>query len=137
MKKSRIALLLTSVLIMTAFLGMLVYQKGTINIRPLDLFIAILIVLLAVIAFVNALKKDKEEQAGLNTEDELSLIIKYKAGYYAFLYSMYMWLFIFMFKDMFPDTETMLGGGVLLSALIFWITKMYIKNDLKDDDFLA
>jgi len=39
-----------------------------------------------------------------------------------------MWLFIFILKDWFPDTETMLGGGILLSATIFYITKVVVKR---------
>jgi len=42
----------------------------------------------------------------------------YKAGYYSFLTSMYIWLFIFLFQRYFPDVETMLGGGILLSCII-------------------
>ncbi len=41
---------------------------------------------------------------------------------------MYMWLFIFLLKDKFPDTETLLGGGILLAALISFITKIIVKQ---------
>ena len=58
--------------------------------------------------------------------------IKYKSGYYAYLYSMYMWLFIFLLKDKFPDVETMLGGGILLSALIGFIVKIIVKRNLNE-----
>ena len=118
MKKQRKTLMITSILIMVVVWGFIVLEKGTTLFKGLDLYIFILIVLIGIIAFVSALRKDKEEKQGLPVEDELSNLLKYKSGYYAYLASMYMWLFIFIFKDKFPDIETMLGGGILLSALI-------------------
>ncbi len=79
-----------------------------------------------------AVKKDRDEKLGIATEDELSNLIKYKSGYYAFLSSMYMWLFVFIFKDKFPDTETMLGGGILLFALIFYVSKVIVKRGFNE-----
>ena len=89
-----------------------------------------LIAILGIIGLYRALKLAKEEREGMNTEDELSLHLKYKAGYYAYMSSMYMWLFIFLLKENFPDTETMLGGGILLSGLIAFITKIVVKYEL-------
>ena len=88
--------------------------------------------LFGTIAFVRALKRDKEEKEGLPAEDELSNLIKYKAGYLAYMTSMYMWLFIFIFKDKFPNVESMLGGGILLSALIFFITKVSVNKNINE-----
>lgn len=129
MKKSRATLMITSVLIMASFWGFIVLEKGTNLFKGLDLVIFVLIVIIGAIAFARAFKKNKEEKEGLATEDELSTQMKYKSGYYAYLASMYMWLFIFLFKDKFPDTETMLGGGILLSALISFIAKVVVKRN--------
>jgi len=132
MKKNRKILMITSVLFMAAIWGFIAVEKGTNLFRGLDLYIFILIIAVGVIALIRALKKDKEEKEGLTIEDELSTLFKYKAGYYAYLSSMYMWLFIFLFKDKFPDVETMLGGGILLSALIGFITKAYVKSKFNE-----
>jgi hypothetical protein len=35
-------------------------------------------------------------------------------------------------KDKFPDIETMLGGGILLSALISFIAKYVVKQKLNE-----
>ena len=132
MKKTRITLLLISILIMSLLWGFIVLEKGTDLLKGLDLFIFILIVLLAAIAFMKAIKRDREEKAGLPADDELSTLIKYKSGYYAYMASMYMWLFVFLLKDKFPDTETMLGGGILFSALISCIAKYIVKNKFNE-----
>ena len=58
--------------------------------------------------------------------DELSTRIKYRAGYYAFITSMYVWLFVWLFQRHFVDTETMLGFGILLSAVISIAIKAYL-----------
>lgn len=128
--KTRKTLLITSILIMGAFWAFIAIEKGTDLFKGIDLFIFILIVILGIVFFIRALKKDKEEKLGLATEDELSNLIKYKTGYYTYLYSMYMWLFIFIFKDKFPNTESMIGGGVLFSGLIYFFTKLKIASNL-------
>jgi hypothetical protein len=129
MRKSRKTLMITSILIMAVIWAFIILEKGTDLLKGLDLFIFILIILIGIIAFVIALKNDREEKEGLPADDELSNLIKYKSGYYAYLISMYMWLFIFIMKDKFPDIETMLGGGILLSALISFIVKFVIKKN--------
>ena len=132
MKINRKTLLITSVLIMAAVWGFIVLVKGTELLQGLDLLIFVLIVVIGAIALIQALKKDKEEREGLATEDELSTQMKYKSGYYAYLASMYMWLFIFLLKDKFPDIETMLGGGILLSALMAYIAKIIVKRNFNE-----
>ena len=132
MKKNRKTLLITSVLFMLTIWAFIIIEKGTNLLEGLDLIIFILIIGIGIIALVNALKKAKEEKEGIATEDELSTQIKYEAGYKAYIASMYMWLFIFLMKDKFPDVETMLGGGILLSALIGFITKVIVKRKLNE-----
>lgn len=127
-------LLVISILIMLIIWGGIAIEKGSdlFTSIGLELVIFIIIVVIGVIAFVFAMKKNKEIKEGFPKDDELSNMLKYKSGYYAFLASMYMWLFIFYFKDKFPDIETMLGGGILLSALIFYISKIIVKQKFND-----
>ena len=119
--------MVSSILITLTLLGFIMVVRGPELLGGLELFILILIIVLGVVVFVNALKRDKDIKAGLPVDDELSTRIKYKAGYYAYLTSMYMWLFIFLLKDHFPDVETMLGGGILLSGAISVIIKYMVK----------
>ena len=132
MKTKRRSILITSILIMAVIWGFITVEKETNLFKGLDLFIFILIIVFGIIAFVFALKRDRDERAGLPVEDELSTKIKHKSGYYAYLISMYMWLFIFLLKDKFPDVETMLGGGILLSALISFMVKLYVKRQFNE-----
>ena len=131
-KTKRKVLLITSILIMAVFLGFVIVEKGTNLFQGLNLIILILIVLGGIVAFATALKKDKEEKQGMPADDEFSLQLKYKSGYYAYMASLYMWLFIFLFKGYFPDVETMLGGGILLSALIGFISKYIVKQQFHE-----
>lgn len=128
MKKQRKTLLITSILFMAAIWAFAIIEKGTNLFKGYDLIIFIFIIVFGVIALVSALKKDKDEKEGIPIEDELSNQIKYKAGYYAYLASLYMWLFIFLFKDKFPDLETLLGGGILLSAIISYVARLVVKK---------
>jgi len=130
MKKTRRTFLLTSILIMSVLWGFVVVEKGTDLFKGLRLFIFILIVLLAAISFMKAIKRDREEREGLPADDELSMLIKYKSGYYAYMASMYMWFFVFLLKDNFPNTEAMLGGGILLSALMSYLAKYVVRRNL-------
>jgi len=133
MKKiKRKTLIIISILIVATFLGFVIVEKGTNLFQGLDLLILILIVLGGIVAFVTALKKEKEEKQGMPADDEFSLLLKYKSGYYAYMASLYMWLFIFLFKGYFPDVETMLGGGILLSALISFISKYIVKRQFNE-----
>jgi hypothetical protein len=123
----RKALLVSSILITLTILGFIVVVRGPEQFGRLELFILILIISLGIVAIINALKRDREIKAGIPVDDELSTRIKYKAGYYAYLTSMYMWMFIFLLKDNFPDVETMLGGGILLSGALSVIIKYAVK----------
>jgi len=124
--------MIVSIVFMAAIWGFIALEKGTDLFGGLDLVIFILIIAGGIIALVNAVKRDKEEKQGIPAEDELSTLMKYKSGYLAYMASMYMWLFIFLFKSKFPDVETMLGGGILLSALIFAIAKYVVKQKLNE-----
>ena len=132
MKKNRITLLVTIGLLIIMLLGYIVASTDMEIFKGPELVIMVLIVIIGIIALVGAIRKDREEKTGMTTEDELSTKIKYKAGYIAYQGSMYMWLFIFLMKDKFPDNETMIGGGVLLSALIFFISKLYVKQNFHE-----
>jgi len=132
LKKKSLLLPITSVLIILAIYGFMVLdidvEVPSFQSQSLDRVIFILIVILVVITSAKALKKYKDEKMGLPADDEFSLQIKYKSGYYAYLASMYMWLFIFLFRDHFPDIETLLGGGIILSSLIALIAKVIVKQ---------
>ncbi len=133
MKHAKSALLPVSVLFMLSIWGFsALYQAGYIP-NGLHIFIFAMIIISGIYAFVTHMKKYKEIQQGFPPEDELSTQIKYRSGYYAFMVSMYIWLFIFLFQQHFPDVETMLGGGILLSAVIAIGIKIYLTRNYHEN----
>ena len=89
MKKSTTALLLLIGLTLFFTLGVILYSQME-EIQPKMLIIYLLIGVIALISIVIAIKKMKEEKEGQPLEDEFTTKIKFKAGYYAYLASMYM-----------------------------------------------
>ena len=132
MKKSTTALLLLIGLTLFFALGVILYSQME-EIQPKMLIIYLLIGVIALISIVIAIKKMKEEKEGQPIEDEFTTQIKYKAGYYAYLASMYMWLFIFLFRSIFPDVETLVGGGILLSGAIGFVCKIIAKQQINEN----
>ena len=65
-------------------------------------------------------------------EDEFTTKIKHKAGHHAYIATLYMWLFIFLFRDLFPDVETIVGGGILLSGVIGFVSKLMVRNSFDE-----
>ena len=133
MKQTKIALLLVSVLAMLCVWGFIAVYKGGYSPTGLDVLIFALIMIGGIYAFVTHLKQHKDVQSGFPAEDEMSTRIKYKAGYHAFMVSIYIWLFIFLFKDFFPDVESMLGSGILLSAILSMLIKAYLTRNYRED----
>ena len=128
----RRTLMMTAVLFMAAIWGFIWVKNQTDLLGSLELVIFILIIISGIIALVSAFRKDRDERAGIPTEDEMSEQIKYKAGYYTYLLSMYMWLLIFIFNESFRSVETMLGGGILLSGFMSFVVKYFVTRRLHD-----
>jgi magnesium-transporting ATPase (P-type) len=129
--KTKKALLILVGLTLTFSIGILVYSQRAV-IQPKMLLIYALIGIVAIISIGIAFKKMNEEKEGQPLDDEFTMHIKYKAGFYGYIGSLYMWLFLFLFRDFFPDTETLVGGGILLSGVIGFTSKMIVKNQLDE-----
>ena len=127
MKSQRRTLTITSILFMAAIWLFIGLEKGTDLLQGFDLFVFILIVIFGAIALYSAFHKDKAEKEGLPAEDEMSTYLKYKSGYHAYLYSIYIWLLIFLLRGKFPNIETLLAVGIILSVLIGFIVRVILK----------
>jgi hypothetical protein len=140
MNQTKRALLLVSILITLCIWGFIaVYKSGFIP-TGLDILIFALIIITGIYAFVTHFKKHKDVKSGFPAEDELSTRIKYKAGYYAFIASLYMWLFVFMFKGIFDVTgirdsgiDAILGGGIMTMAVLSIVIKIYLTSHYHED----
>ena len=116
--------------------GLLSKAENSLGQKPtfgLDVFIFAMIMIAGIYAFVVQMRCFKDLKSGFPPEDELSTQIKYKAGYYAFITSMYVWLAIFLFQRHFADVETMLGCGILLSAVVSIAIKTYLARNYHED----
>jgi len=129
MKNRKKRFMITFISIMVISLGYIYLDKGTELFKGLELIIVLLITIAGIIALIRVIKKDKNLNEGLPEDDELSTKIKYKSGYYAYMATMYIWVIIFILKDLFPDKQSMLGGGILLSALISFVAKYFVKKN--------
>lgn len=133
MKQLKTNLVPISVLVMLSIWGFIALYRGGYIPGGLDVFIFALIMIGGVYAFVVQMKRYKDVKSGFPPDDELSTHIKYKAGYYAFITSMYVWLFVFLFQRHFGDVETMLGFGILLSAVISIGIKGYLTRNFHEN----
>jgi hypothetical protein len=125
-------IMFTSIIVMMTIWGFIWAQKRTDIFQSFELYLFLAIIFFGVVALVIAFRKEKEIKSGFAVDDELSDRIKHKAGYYAYLSSMYMWLLIFIFHYKFPDVETMLGGGILLSAALSLIARYIVKRQFDE-----
>jgi hypothetical protein len=126
MKQLKSNLVPISVLVMLSIWGFIaLYRRGYIP-NGLDVLIFAMIMIGGVYAFVVQMRRYKDIKSGFPPDDELSTQIKYKAGYYAFITSMYVWLFVLLFQRHFGNVDVMLGFGILLSAVISIAIKAYL-----------
>ena len=130
--KSKMILITTLAVTVLCVAGYIVFVHEGFSLSPLDIVLFGLIILVGAFAIIKASKKNKEEKEGYPVDDEFSKQIKYKAGYYAFQTSMYIWLFIFLFRSKLPDFETAIGGGIILSAASSFVIEYFIKRKLHE-----
>lgn len=96
---------------------------------PLTIFVALLILLIGAVTFVwKIIQRNREIEEGIPAEDEFTKLAKVYAGNQTFLYSTYLWLFIFVFNAYFTNNRAMLGTGILGSALIYGVSLWYFRT---------
>ena len=121
--------ILFGLVLLIIFGGVLLWAVISMPQKSLIIFIAIAIVLLALVTFdVQVLKKKSDLESGVPAEDEFTKLTKVYAGSRAFIYSMYLWMLIFVFNSAFPKPQTMLGIGILGSALIYGFWLLYFRS---------
>ena len=128
MSRAKSRLIPVSMLVMFSVWGFVDLHHGDYIPEPLGIFIFAMIMIVGIYAFFVHMRRYKEEKEGFAVEDELSTQIQYKAGYYSFNASLFIWFAIFAFQQFIPDTETMLGGGLLLSMIVFMGIRAYLRR---------
>lgn len=110
-----IALLSVLVLII-----MLIYKDATtFDIKTIVIGIVISVVL--VFYLTGEIRTIRERRNNIPTEDEMSRRQKEMAGNRAFHASMLLWLILFIIKSYFQEIETLMGIGILGSAVLYGI----------------
>lgn len=95
------------------------------NIKIIILITAIAILLL--VYTFSEMKKFWKRKNNIPVDDEMSRTQKLLAGSRSFHISLFLWLLLFIFNRYFNEVETMLGIGILGSALVYGIYLWYYK----------
>ena len=82
----------------------------------------------------NLIKKRKDIKSGILVEDEFTEMATLYAGQKAFMGSMFMWLFIYIYNSRVGNADELLGFGILGSALIYGIYLWHYKSTGKFDE---
>ena len=72
--------------------------------------------ILSFVYFFYGIKRKKRLK--MDADDELSKVVKYRAGHIAFVLNLIFWLFLFSDRIRFTDLSNLLGGGLLISLFI-------------------
>jgi ABC-type branched-subunit amino acid transport system permease subunit len=117
MKKGLVMILLAAVVITGAIIWLM---HGHEEIRTGTLVMLSILLLLAAFAVAIAVSKLKSAKEGLQSEAELSQLIKDKASSRAYYVSLYWWLIVMYMTEKTPAaTETLIGAGILGMAVLF------------------
>ena len=134
MSKSKSRIFPVSLLVMFSVWGFAALHHAGYIPEPLGIYIFAMIMITGIYAFFTHMRRYEEEKEGFAVEDELSTRIKYKAGYYSFNASLYIWCAIFVFQQSIPDTRMMLGGGLLLSMIVFMGSRAYLRRSYDENE---
>lgn len=95
------------------------------EIKPGNLLMYGIILLLIVFAIAIAISRLRSAKAGLTPEDELSRLMKDKASSRSYYVSLYVWLIVMYLSDKTKlETDALIGAGILGMAVLFagfWI----------------
>ena len=122
------SIIITPVLAVILICGLAFYLTGFAP--QLDwkiITIVLLTLLMLVVPLYRSLKQAQDVKQNIPIEDEMSRKLEIYAGAYAFRYSMMSWFAIFVIRDQFPDTEEMLGIGIMAAAAIYGLSWLYFR----------
>ncbi len=115
--------------LLVIFVGLLIWYMISTTQMGLPIIIALIIIVVGVVTFIlQVVNKRRDLKAGTPAEDEFTKMAQVYAGSRAYIYSMYLWMLIFVFNSAFTKPQTMLGIGILGSALIYGLWLFYFKT---------
>lgn len=128
MTKQKKTLLAINLTIIGTVLALIIIEQWTGFFEELSTLVLTILVIITVLLSLRSLKINYKKKGGLPADDELSLQVKYKSGYYAYFATMFIWYVLFLLNYKFHDAETILGIGIILSALTAIIAQIIIKR---------
>jgi hypothetical protein len=66
-------------------------------------------------------------------DDELSIFRKYKASYYAYKTTIFIWLMVFILQKYFLTAQAMLGVGMFLSVIFGIVAKIVANREINEE----
>ncbi len=67
-------------------------------------------------------------------DDEFSRALKHRAGHAAFHMSIFSWMAVFLFQDVFVDSQSMLGTGILGMVVLYGISFLVVRHRAMNDE---
>jgi len=68
-----------------------------------------------------------------HADDELSIFRKYKASYYAYQTTLFIWLMVFILQKYFLTAQAMLGAGMFLSVIFGIVAKIVANREINEE----
>jgi len=94
----------------------------------MNAIITLAVLIMAVSFLIEGLRKIKEAKKQLPVDDERSKKAEYRAGYYSYLISVYIWVALYFLKDLFAQVEYLLATGILCMAAVFIIARVIYRK---------
>jgi len=89
--------------------------------------IVVLVIIIGLVFAIMTWKQFKDTKKGKIIEDEMTRKIELRAGYYAFRFSIFFWIFLMLINLITKDyTDELLILGVLIPGLLHIFWKLYL-----------
>ena len=125
MKKGILSLVISSLLLVTILLWFFQVRE---DMNIYLLLFAVGVILVIGFSVYNGITMIRESRRHLPVEDELSRKNKLRAGYYSYLFSIYLWILLYFLADRFQNPRILFAAGIMGMAILFLGSLLYFKN---------
>jgi hypothetical protein len=125
MKKGILSLVISSLLLITVLLWFFQVRE---HMNIYLLLFAVGVILVIGFSVYNGIMIVRESKRHLPVEDELSRKNKLRAGYYSYLFSIYLWILLYFLSDRFENPRILFAVGIMGMAVLFLGSLLYFKN---------
>ena len=125
MKKGNIAIIISTLIIITVLLWILNTSKKIEFVDALSFIVIFMVVLFGIVVGISRIKSVK---LGQPAEDELSKKLFQKASSTSYYISLYVWLVLIYLSDKVKaETHTFISAGILAMAIIFVLSWLFFR----------